>query len=199
MNKIILTFTVIIITLFCVNMAWGLSNNMLETPKYTLIKKSGSYEIRNYEPMIVARTLVKSEYKIATSAGFRRIANYIFGGNKKSMEIAMTAPVISNSPVDANNEYEISFVMPSIHKKEDLPQPNGSDVEILDRSLGKVACITFGGWATDSRAKKYHTKLSNWVKEEGLSTSGKFMVAQYNSPWALPPFRHNEIIVRIAQ
>ena len=34
---------------------------------------------------------------------------------------------------------------------------------------------------------------------EGLSVLGKFMVAQYNSPWALPPFRHNEIMVRLVK
>jgi len=34
-------------------MAWGLSNTMLETPEYELIKKSGSFEIRKYAPMVV--------------------------------------------------------------------------------------------------------------------------------------------------
>ena len=199
MNKMILTLVVIIVTLICVNIAWGLSNNMLETPKYTLLSKSGSFEIRKYEPMIIARTVVKSEYRSATSTGFRRIANYIFGGNEENMDIAMTAPVISNSPLDSNNEYEISFVMPSEYSIEKLPQPIGSDVEIIDRSLELVACISFGGWATDSRAQKYHAKLSEWIKKEGLSVLGKFMVAQYNSPWALPPFRHNEIMVRLVK
>ena len=144
MNKMIYIIIAIITTLLCVNMAWGLSNTLLETPKYRLIKKSGAYEVRKYEPMIVARTLVSSDYEGATSTGFRRVANYIFGGNEKNMEIAMTAPVISNSPVDVASEYEISFVMPRVYKKENLPQPNSSNVEILDRSLGLIACISFG-------------------------------------------------------
>jgi len=199
MNNMIYIIIAIIATLLCVNMAWGLSNTMLETPKYKVIKKSGSYEVRKYEPMIVARTLVSSDYERATSTGFRRVANYIFGGNEKNMEIAMTAPVISNSPVDVDSEYEISFVMPSVYKKENLPQPNSSNVEILDRSLGLIACISFGGWATTSRVQKYHDKLSAWINKEELTISGKFMVAQFNSPWALPPFRHNEIMVRIIE
>ena len=45
--------------------------------------------------------------------------------------------------------------------------------------------------------KIYHEKLNNWVEKEELKMYGKFMVAQYNSPWALPPFRHNEIMVRV--
>ena len=180
-------------------MVWGLSNTMLETPEYKVIKKSGFYEVRKYEPMIIARTLVRSDYKEATSTGFRRIANYIFGGNEKNMEIAMTAPVLSNSPVDVDSEYEISFVMPSSFKKETLPEPNSSNVEIMGRSLDLVACISFGGWATESRVKNYHEKLNNWIEKERLKIDGKFMIAQYNSPWALPPFRHNEILVRVSK
>ena len=61
MNKMIYIIIAIIATLLCVNMAWGLSNTMLETPKYKVIKKSGSYEVRKYEPMIIARTLVSSD------------------------------------------------------------------------------------------------------------------------------------------
>ena len=199
MNKMVFIIIAIVATFFCVNMVWGLSNTMLETPEYKVIKKSGSYEVRKYEPMIIARTLVRSDYKEATSTGFRRIANYIFGGNEKNMEIAMTAPVLSNSPVDVDSEYEISFVMPSSFKKETLPEPNSSNVEIMGRSLDLVACISFGGWATESRVKTYHEKLNNWIEKERLKIDGKFMIAQYNSPWALPPFRHNEILVRISK
>ena len=199
MNKSILIFVTIILGIICLNMAWGLSNTMLETPKYELIKKSGSYEIREYAPMIIARTQVKSGYKEASSKGFRRIANYIFGGNDKSVEIAMTAPVITDSPVGANNIYEIAFVMPSAYDREELPKPNSRNVEIVGRKLETVATISFGGWATGEKVKKYQEKLSNWISEEGLKTAGNFMVAQYNSPWALPPFRHNEIIVRLSQ
>ena len=141
MNKMVFIIIAIVATFFCVNMVWGLSNTMLETPEYKVIKKSGSYEVRKYEPMIIARTLVRSDYKEATSTGFRRIANYIFGGNEKNMEIAMTAPVLSNSPVDVDSEYEISFVMPSSFKKETLPEPNSSNVEIMGRSLDLVLSL----------------------------------------------------------
>ena len=199
MNKMVFIIIAIVATFFCVNMVWGPSNTMLETPEYKVIKKSGSYEVRKYEPMIIARTLVRSDYKEATSTGFRRIANYIFGGNEKNMEIAMTAPVLSNSPVDVDSEYEISFVMPSSFKKETLPEPNSSNVEIMGRSLDLVACISFGGWATEYRVKNYHEKLNNWIEKERLKIDGKFMIAQYNSPWALPPFRHNEILVRVSK
>ena len=197
MNKILIFITIIIILLLSVNFIWGRSNTLLETPKYKLIKKLKSFEIREYETMIIARTLVSSGYREAASMGFRRVANYIFGDNDKDMKIAMTAPVLLNSPVDAEDEYEISFMMPSAYDKETLPNPNSSNVEVIDRSLGLIACVSFGGWATKSKVEKYHQRLHDWIKSEGIQAVGKFYVAQYNSPWALPPFRHNEILVRI--
>ena len=197
MNKILIFITIIIILLLSINFIWGRSNSLLETPKYKLIKKFKSFEIREYETMIIARTLVSSDYSEAASMGFRRVANYIFGDNDKDMKIAMTAPVLLNSPVDAENEYEISFMMPSVYNKKTLPNPNSSNVEILDRNLGLIACVSFGGWATKSKVEKYHQRLDDWIKSEEVQTVGKFYVAQYNSPWALPPFRHNEILVRI--
>ena len=72
----------------------------IETPEYQLLDKDGQFEIRMYEPMIIAITNINSNYRESTSTGFRRIANYIFGGNNQKMKIEMTAPVISTSPVN---------------------------------------------------------------------------------------------------
>ena len=199
MNKSLIIFVIILAAAIGFNMAWGLSNTMLETPEYELIKKSGSFEIRKYAPMVMAKTQVNSGYNEATSKGFRRIANYIFGGNDGNVEIAMTAPVITGSPADANGSYEIAFVMPKAYDKTKLPKPNSPNVEIVDRELDSVATISFGGWATESRVKKFQKKLDDWISQQGLKKIGNFMVSQYNSPWALPPFRHNEIMVRFSK
>ena len=197
MNKMAITVILLVVTLLCMNMIRGLSNTKLETPEYQLLKKSGSFEVREYAPMVIARTLVDADFKEATSTGFRRVANYIFGGNNKRMEIAMTAPVISNSPIDVKDSYEIAFVMPKSHNIEILPEPDNSNVQVLERNFGQVAVISFGGWATKSRVERYHDKLKEWVVKENYNLKGDFMVAQYNSPWILPPFRHNEIMVQV--
>ena len=67
----------------------------IEKPTFKLLEKNGNIEIRVYDPMVIAKTLVEESYDSALSKGFRRIANYIFGGNDKEMSISMTAPVIS--------------------------------------------------------------------------------------------------------
>ena len=168
----------------------------IETPKHTLVKKENGFEIRQYDSMIIATTSVRSDYSDAASTGFRRIASYIFGGNSASMSIEMTAPVLTNTP-DPEDIYEIQFIMPSEHSMEDLPQPNSQNVTLKKVNLGKTAVMRFGGWATKDRASYYQNKLSDLLAANGYTVHGTFMVAQYNSPWAIPPFRKNEIIVQI--
>ena len=168
----------------------------IETPKHTLVKKENGFEIRQYDSMIIATTSVRSDYSDAASTGFRRIASYIFGGNSASMSIEMTAPVLTNTP-DPEDIYEIQFIMPSEHSMEDLPQPNSQNVTLKKVNLGKTAVMRFGGWATKDRASHYQDKLSDLLTANGYTVNGTFMVAQYNSPWAIPPFRKNEIIVQI--
>lgn len=186
-----INFTIIL--LLCISLNKTMA---LETPKHALIVKEDGYEIREYQSMIIATTRVQSDYRNATSTGFRRIANYIFGGNSTGMNIEMTAPVISNVP-DADDIYDIQFVMPSEYSLEDLPQPNNGYVSIKEVNLGKTAVLRFGGWATKERASYYKDKLSGLIAIKGYNPKGVFMVAQYNSPWVLPPFRKNEIIVPI--
>ena len=187
----ILFITIVIALFFSQN-----SIMAIETPNFKLIKKQGEFEIREYEPMIIAMTKVKSGYREASSTGFRRIANYIFGGNQKQMEIKMTAPVITDVP-NVKGMYDILFVMPSEHKFDDLPIPDNDNVELKVKELGKTAVIQFGGWATESRATHYKEKLEQFIETSGYEINSDYMVAQYNSPWALPPFRRNEIIIMI--
>ena len=108
----------------------------------------------------------------------------------------MTSPVLTNSP-DPKDNYEIQFVMPSEHSMDDLPQPNSQNVTLKKVNLEKTAVLRFGGWATKERASKYKNKLRDLLEANGYTANGTFMVAQYNSPWAIPPFRKNEIIVQV--
>ena len=70
----------------------------IEEPSFKVIAKSGSFELRQCAPMLVAETLVDGDMDDAGSIGFRKIADYIFGNNQvqtgtSSTKIAMTAPV----------------------------------------------------------------------------------------------------------
>ena len=168
----------------------------IETPEYNLLEKEGKFELRVYNSFVVARTRVQNDYREATVAGFRKVANYIFGGNERQLSIAMTAPVISNVP-NEEGVYNIVFVMPREHALSSLPAPNDNQVKLEEHNLGRTAVVRFGGWATKSRADYYKKELIEFLRKKEYVVKNEFFVAQYNSPWALPPFRKNEIIVSI--
>jgi hypothetical protein len=57
--------------------------------------------------------------------------------------------------------------------------------------------LSFGGRVNEARSIEYQKKFSELLKKNKVSTQGGFMVAQFNSPWTLPMFRKNELMVRI--
>ena len=85
----------------------------IEEPKYTLMEKSGAFELRAYAPKVVAETLVDGSLDAASSAGFRRIADYIFGNNTahngSNEKISMTAPVTMAAKSDKSPSEKISM------------------------------------------------------------------------------------------
>ncbi|CAN5749964.1 hypothetical protein BH09ACT7_BH09ACT7_31960 [soil metagenome] len=68
-----------------------------EEPTYTRSALADGVEIRHYGPRIAAQTTIfdsdEADPQAALSAGFRRLAGYIFGKNHRNTKIAMTAPV----------------------------------------------------------------------------------------------------------
>ena len=81
-----------------------------EEPKFTLVKKDGPFEVREYAEKIIAQVEVEGSYQDATSRGFKLLADFIFGNNTnpslQSDKIEMTAPVISSIK---NKEIEMKY------------------------------------------------------------------------------------------
>ena len=65
----------------------------IEQPRYQVLQSDGAFELRQYEPMLVAHVEVEGDASGARNAGFRLLAGYIFGGNQGQRKIEMTAPV----------------------------------------------------------------------------------------------------------
>ncbi len=107
----------------------------------------------------------------------------------------MTAPVLTSFPNKDN--VQIAFIMDNNYSMKTAPKPNSKNITLQKLDLGKVATIKFGLWATPNRIKNKKDKLEKYLKNNSIKYSNDFFVAQYNSPWILPPFRKNEIIVSI--
>jgi hypothetical protein len=185
-----------------------------EEAKYTLIEKVGAFEVRAYDSKLIAEVLLDAEMSDATSAGFRLLADYIFGNNTapsgKSEKISMTAPVtVENrsekiamtAPVAIQSEqkgWRVWFVMPSHFTLVTLPKPNNPLVVIKPIAAKRYAVVRFSGWVDDEKMQAKLKELSTWLAVKKLTSKGQPELARYNPPWTLPFLRRNEVMLEIS-
>ncbi len=183
----------------------------IEEPSYKVLEKSGDLELRAYESKIVAEVFVSGEMNKASSAGFRLIADYIFGNNTSttgiSEKISMTAPVTMEpqsekismtAPVTLEKtagRWRVHFVMPSSYTMASLPKPNNTDVTLREVAPANYAVITFSGLASQKKVTAQTDILMDWLDSKGIKTLNTPELARYNPPWTLPFLRRNEIMV----
>lgn len=190
----------------------GTIMSQVNEPKFKVIESQGNIEIREYPSLLVAQVMIEGERKRAISAGFRILADYIFGNNapgqrismtalvtqQQGEKIAMTAPVIQQAS-DWSGHWKIRFVMPSEYTLETLPHPNNSQVEVLSVPEKRYAVIRFSGLAGEESLDKHLAKLIEFVKESNLQSLGEPIFAFYNPPWTLPFLRRNEIMLELKE
>jgi effector-binding domain-containing protein len=181
----------------------------IQEPKYTVAKKDGDIEIRLYDSLIVAETVVDtSDVDEASNEGFRRLAGYIFGGNRVRQKIAMTSPVTTEqsqkiamtAPVETEqrrSSVRIAFTMPSEFTLETLPVPNDSRVTLSQVPARKLAVIRFSGRWTEDNFREHSEELNAWIEKQRLKISGAPSVARYNPPFVPFFFRRNEVMIPV--
>ena len=183
-----------------------------EEPNYTLLEQSGEFELRVYDPMIVAETLISGDMDSASNQGFRRIAGYIFGKNSApsgdSEKIAMTTPVTMQAvpqkiamtiPVTSTavgDQWRVQFVMPSEYSMDTLPIPDDPTVTLREVPGAHYAVLRFSGLVSDKKRAAKTADLIAWVNERKISVVGEPSLARYDPPWTLPFLRRNEVIVQ---
>ncbi len=184
-----------------------------EEPKFTLLEKDQSFELRLYEPKILAEVVVNGTMREASSKGFKLIADFIFGNNiaasGKSEKISMTAPVLiephaekisMTAPVNVEQSgagWKVNFVMPSQFTLETLPKPNNPLVKIKPIPAKKFAVIQFSGLVDEEKMAKKVTDLEQWISTKQLKVLGNAELARYNPPWTLPFLRRNEVLIEV--
>lgn len=193
--KTVLIITVILFIGFTLFQAYTvMASNKSGSQPYTVVRTEKDFEIRFYPATTMAIiTSSAKTYKELGNSGFKKLAGYIFGGNQTNEKIAMTTPV----HMDINQTLStMSFVMPSQYNKDNLPEPNDSNVKIKTISQEYVAVMKFGGYASENGIKTNSRKLENALKEASISYYGHFRFLGYNPPFQFIG-RRNEIIVSV--
>ena len=176
---------------------------------YTVLSKDGKFEVRAYEPQIVAETLVDAGFEDAGNVAFRRLFDYISGNNQKKESIAMTAPVNQASrsekiamtaPVNqrqAMGKYSVSFVMPSKYTMETLPEPMNRDVVVREIPARRMAAIRYSGTWSQKRYEAKNDLLEQFITSQGLTPVAQATFARYDPPFQLPFLRRNEVLIPV--
>jgi SOUL heme-binding protein len=182
----------------------------LEQPKYNVVQTNEVYEIRKYEPYIVAEVVVPGPESEAGSQAFSLLGGYIFGKNKGERKLEMTAPVVQ-TPVAApasstkiemtapvvqtptQNGFLVQFMMPTAFTLATLPEPTDAKVKLRQVAGKTVAALQYSGGWSQSNYDEHLTILKTALSKDGVITQGEPMYSRYNGPMTPWFLRKNEI------
>ena len=167
----------------------------IEEPAYELLAEAQEYEVRQYEPYLVAEVDVSGES--ADSQGFRTLAGYIFGDNDSNEKMQMTAPVESRD-AEQGEAVVYGFVMERKYTLESLPAPKNERIRIREKPARIVAVHRFSGRWTDANFSRHERVLLDALQADGIETVGDVELARYNGPFTPWFLRRNELIVPVS-
>ena len=181
----------------------------VEEPAFKTVLKDGNFEVRDYPALVVAEVTVSGEQKEAARKGFRLLAGYIFGGNKRRQSIAMTAPVAQEpnsekiamtapvTQIQNAGTWTVRFTMPSAYTLDALPEPNDPKVHLRRLPPERFAVLRFSGLAGQSDVDAKSEELVSATRTHHLRAIGRVSLAQYNPPWTLWFMRRNEVMIPV--
>ncbi len=193
-----------------------------EEPAYTVTREGPDFELRRYQPQLLAETEVDGRFDQAGNQAFRILADYIFGNNQAAEKIAMTAPV-SQRPAEAAGDQDrgtriemtapvtqqaasaqtdtfvVSFLMPARFTLDTVPRPNDARVRLREEPARLMAALRYSGSWDESHYRTHEARLMKAVRAAGLSPLGEPVYARYNSPLSLPFTRRNEVLIEVAE
>jgi hypothetical protein len=175
----------------------GLLLKGIEHPKFTLISKNGHFEVRKYEPYIVAETVVDGPLENAGSNAFGILAGYINSKNQESKKISMTAPVTQQQI--EKNKFAVQFMMPSEWTLDTLPKPNNPNITLKMMPARTFAVHRYNGGWSEKLFQEELAKLNFEIQSHNLKpVPGEPPVwARFNSPMAPWFMRTNDIMIPI--
>jgi len=196
--------------LLCVSSLLVVKSAMaIEKAKYSVLEKEDGFEIRKYDPQIVAETFVEGDLEKAGNEGFRRLYAYISGENTTKQSISMTAPVSQETgskkiamtaPVKQEkkeNRWRITFLMPAEYTLETLPRPNDTRVRLTEESGRLMVAVKYSGTWSEEGYEENRALLEEYIQKRGLTKTGEPVWARYDPPFMPWFLRRNEVLIPI--
>ena len=171
---------------------------MTERQKYTVLEKYSGFELRQYEPCVIAEVSSLDTYRDAAQNAFGSLFGYLSKGNSNAEKISMTAPVIALTEHGLDSQaWKISFVMPAGSLMQDLPTPTNARVALRDLPIENCVALSFKGRADLEILKRKESELRALAEENSLELKAETRVCRFDPPFK-PGFLHyNEIVIPI--
>ncbi|HEX6917834.1 MAG TPA: heme-binding protein [Phycicoccus sp.] len=184
---------------------------MTEQQRFSVVSTFPGFELRRYEPCVVAEVEVDGSLEAAGNRAFRRLIGYIGGRNRAGRSLAMTAPVVQEqagrriamtAPVvqeEHGGRHVVGFVMPAGETLETLPEPTDAAVTLRALPEEVAAAVRYSGRWTGSGYRQRVTQLEDAVARAGLTITGPPRWARFDPPWTPWFLRHNEVVLPVAE
>lgn len=176
-----------------------------ETPKYTVLDKKEGFEIRRYNPYVVAETTYdeSSGSKEGSGSSFRTLANYIgvfstpentSRDHEGSEAISMTAAVMTEKNQDSLSSFSMQFMLPSKYSSvQEAPLPKCDNVLIRNVPEKIFAVSTFSGGYDMHNCGEKVEELREKLKANAIQITGPWRLVRFNPPFTVWFLRTNEI------
>lgn len=180
-----------------------------EKAKYQVLEKEDGFELRAYEPQIVAETIVEGDFSEVGNIGFKRLFDFISGQNIGNHSIEMTAPVTQEAesekiamtaPVTQekkDGQWVIAFLMPSKYTLKTVPMPVDPRIKIKQIPAKLMAARTYSGTWSKKGYEENKTKLERDIERRKLRVVGEPIWARYNPPFMPWFLRRNEVLIPV--
>jgi hypothetical protein len=181
--------------------------------RYTILDQQGDFELREYQPLVLAQTSFEGQLDDDSGEAFRRLFAYISGENEGELSISMTAPVLAGernetkgksiamtAPVIAGEKtlgWTFAFVLPESYTINNAPVPSDANVRLIEVRSKLVAAMRYSGWWDQEVFNGHSETLQSWIESKKLESVSLPKFAGYDPPWTLPFLRRNEILMDV--
>ena len=165
-----------------------------EEPLYRTVFQEKSFEIREYEEMMVVASDQIGSRKHGIQEGFKQLFAYISGANESKQKISMTTPVIQ---IGTTGFWTIEFVLPRYLSEDDIPKPKNPAVFVKKIEKKRYAVIRFSGSIRNKRLSQKLEDLKLMIIRHHCKIQHSPIYAFYDPPWTPSFLRRNEIWIQV--
>lgn len=188
-----------------------------ETPLFNILKKYWEWEVRRYPSFLAAEVSDEgagarngvnstagnghSKHSQLTpaetwTAAYKTLRGYFSGDNNSKKKLEMTVPVYKDSQGVMR-----WYTGADYQDASSAPQPNDRRIRIAKQPETLCAVHVFAGQPTDDNVLWRVDRLRADLRKDGLEPAdgdGSYWVlAEYNWPWTLGPWKRNEILIPV--